>query len=35
VAPTSKDEWGDVKAGTEDVMEEVRSMFQDAITKIK
>jgi hypothetical protein len=35
IAPTTDDEWGDVKAGSEDVMDEVRSMFQDAITKIR
>lgn len=34
IAPTTDDEWGDVKAGSEDVMDEVRSIFQDAITKI-
>lgn len=35
IAPTSADEWDDVKAGSADVLDEVRSMVQDAITKIK
>jgi hypothetical protein len=35
LAPVSDNEWEDVKAGSNDVMDEVRSMFQDAITKIK
>ena len=35
IAPTTDDEWGDLKAGSEDVLDEVRSMVQDAITKIK
>jgi hypothetical protein len=35
IAPTSDDEWGDVKAGSEDVADEVRSMVKDAITKIR
>ena len=35
IAPTSDNEWQDVKAGSEDVMDEVRSIFMDAITKIK
>jgi len=34
IAPTTDDEWGDVKAGSNDVLDEVRSMVQDAITKI-
>ena len=35
IATTSDNEWGDVKAGSEDVLNEVRSMVQGAITKIK
>jgi hypothetical protein len=35
IAPTTDDEWGDVKAGSEDVADEVRSMVKDAITKIR
>ena len=35
IAPTSNDEWGDVKAGSEDVLDEVRSMVQNTITKIR
>lgn len=34
IAPTSSNEWQDIKAGSEDVMDEVRGIFQDAITKI-
>ena len=35
IAPTSDDEWGDIKTGSENVMDEVRTMVSDAITKIK
>jgi len=34
IGTTSDDQWGDVKAGSEDVMDEVRTMVSDAITKI-
>lgn len=34
IAPTSDDEWQDIKTGSEDTMDEVRSMVSDAITKI-
>ena len=34
IAPTSDDEWGDVKKGSENVMDEVRTIVSDAITKI-
>ncbi|MBL0224686.1 MAG: hypothetical protein IPQ16_03610 [Geobacteraceae bacterium] len=34
ISPTTDDEWGDIKTGSEDVMDEVRSMVSDAITKI-
>jgi hypothetical protein len=34
IGTTTDDEWGDVKAGSEDVLDEVRSMVSDAITKI-
>jgi len=34
IAPTSDDEWGDIKAGSENVLDEVRSIVSDAITKI-
>jgi hypothetical protein len=34
IAPTSNDEWGDIKKGSENVMDEVRTMVSDAITKI-
>jgi hypothetical protein len=35
IATTTDNEWGDVKAGSGDVMDEVRSIVLDAITKIK
>lgn len=35
IATTSDHEWGDVKAGSEDVLDEVRGMVKDTITKIK
>jgi hypothetical protein len=35
IAPTSDDEWGDMKKGSENTMDEVRVMVSDAITKIK
>jgi hypothetical protein len=35
IAPTSNDEWGDIKKGSENTMDEVRTMVSDAITKIK
>ena len=34
IGTTTDDEWGDVKAGSEGVLDEVRSMVSDAITKI-
>jgi hypothetical protein len=34
IAPTSDDEWGDIKTGSENVMDEVRTIVSDAITKI-
>jgi hypothetical protein len=34
IAPTSNDEWGDIKKGSENTMDEVRTMVSDAITKI-
>jgi hypothetical protein len=34
IAPTSNDEWGDVKAGSENIMNDVRAIVSDAITKI-
>jgi hypothetical protein len=34
IAPTSDNEWENVKAGSNDVMDEYRKMFQAAITKI-
>ena len=34
IAPTSDDKWGDIKTGSENVLDEVRSMVSDAITKI-
>ena len=34
IGTTSDDEWGDVKTGSEGVLDEVRSMVSDAITKI-
>jgi hypothetical protein len=34
IAPTSDDEWGDIKKGSENTMDEVRTMVSDAITKI-
>jgi hypothetical protein len=35
IAPTSNDEWGDIKKGSENTMDEVRTMVSDTITKIK
>jgi len=35
IATTSDNEWGDVKAGSEDVLDEVRSIVQDTIAKIR
>jgi len=34
IAPTTDDEWGDVKKGSENVLDEVRAIVSDAITKI-
>jgi hypothetical protein len=34
IAPTSDGEWGDIKTGSEGVMDEVRTMVSDTITKI-
>jgi hypothetical protein len=34
IAPASDDEWGDIKKGSENTLDEVRSMVSDAITKI-
>lgn len=34
IAPTSDDQWGDVQEGSENVMDEVRTIVSDAITKI-
>lgn len=34
IAPTSDDTWGDAKTGSEDVLDEVRTILSDAITKI-
>ena len=35
ISPTSDDEWKDIKTGSEDVMGEIRTILNDAITKIK
>ena len=35
IAPTTDDEWGDVKKGSEKVLDEVRTIVSDAITKIR
>ena len=35
ISPTSDDEWKDIQTGSEDVMDEVRTMISDTITKIK
>lgn len=34
IAPTSDDQWGDIQTGSEKVMDEVRTIVSDAITKI-
>lgn len=34
IAPTSDDAWGDAITGSENVMDEVRTIVSDAITKI-
>jgi len=34
IAPTTDDEWGDVKNGSKNVLDEVRAIVSDAITKI-
>lgn len=35
ISQTSADEWDDIKAGSGQVLGEVRSLFSDAITKIR
>jgi hypothetical protein len=35
ISPVSDGEWNDIKTGSEDVLDEVRSIFLNAITKIK
>jgi len=35
IGTTSDDEWGDIKTGSENVMDEVRTMVSDAITKVR
>jgi len=34
IAPTSDNEWGDIKIGSEIVLDEVRTIVSEAITKI-
>jgi hypothetical protein len=35
IAQVSDGEWNDMKSGSEDTMDEIRSVFSDAITRIR